>query len=82
VIRARPEGHVEYWLNGYEILEYLRGPDAPAMGRIFLEYDGGAVTYQTVHHDIFDYDNPPAPILAAREAPEALPEPRPGGASE
>lgn len=48
VIRARPDGMVEYYLNGYKILEYWHVADPPALGRIRLEHDGGAVAYRSI----------------------------------
>ncbi len=48
VIRARPDGMVEYWLNGHEILAYRRGADQPDAGRILLAPKDGEVAYRSI----------------------------------
>ena len=49
VIRAYPDRRVEYWLNGYQILEYKRTDDQPLKGNIVIDaYDGDTVSYRSV----------------------------------
>ena len=49
VIKASPDGLVEYWLNGYQILEYKRTKDQPSKGNIIIDaYNGDTVSYRSV----------------------------------
>lgn len=48
VIRVRPDRRVDYWLNGYKILEYRRAADDASTGRVRLEHDGGDVAYRSI----------------------------------
>jgi hypothetical protein len=48
VIKASPDGRVEYWLNDYKILEYHRDSDAPARGHILLDSYGDSISYRSI----------------------------------
>ncbi len=49
VIKAHPNGLVEYFLNGYQILEYKRTDDQPSKGSIVIDaYNGDTVSYRSV----------------------------------
>lgn len=48
VIRVHPDDRVDYWLNGYRILEYRQGNEASRRGRIRLDHDGGDVAYRSI----------------------------------
>jgi hypothetical protein len=49
VIKAFPDNRVEYWMNGYKILEYKRTPDQAKNGYILIDaYPGEPVSYRSI----------------------------------
>ncbi len=48
VIKAQPDGKVEYWLNGYLILEYYRDSDQQAAAPIFLNNTENQISYRSI----------------------------------
>lgn len=49
VIKAFPDGRVEYWLNSYKIQEYYRSPNQASKGTIILDALGTeAVSYRSI----------------------------------
>lgn len=48
VIRVSPDDRVEYWLNGYKILEYRRDAEPRQRSRVRLLHGGGAVAYRSI----------------------------------
>lgn len=47
-IKVQADGHVEYWLNGYPILEYQRGENDPSEGHILFDDYGATVSYRSM----------------------------------
>lgn len=48
VIKVLPDGKVEYWLNGYLILEYYRDSDQPETAPILLNDTGNQISYRSI----------------------------------
>lgn len=48
VIRVGPDDKVEYWLNGFKILEYRRDAEPHHRSRVRLQHDGGDVAYRSI----------------------------------
>lgn len=48
VIKVLPDGVVQYWLNGYEILEYYLNPDKSIKGQIRLVGTDSAISYRSI----------------------------------
>lgn len=49
VIKVLPDKRVQYWLNGYKILEYKRDDNQPEVGHILFDARGkNAVSYRSV----------------------------------
>lgn len=48
IIRVHPDDNVEYWLNGYKILEYHRGSEDDSRGHILLQDHGDRVSYRSI----------------------------------
>ena len=48
VIEVQPDGKVEYWLNGYLILEYYRDSDQPETAPILLNDTGSEISYRSI----------------------------------
>lgn len=48
VIKVLPSGVVEYWLNGYEMLEYHLDPEKPLRGYIRLDGTDSPISYRSI----------------------------------
>lgn len=48
VIKVLPDGKVEYWLNGYLILEYNQGSNQQVAAPIFLSDTGNQISYRSI----------------------------------
>lgn len=48
IIRVLPSGVVQYWLNGYEILEYHLDSEKPLKGNIRLDATGSPISYRSI----------------------------------
>lgn len=48
VIKVLPNGVVQYWLNGYEMLEYHLDPEKPMRGHIRLDGTNTPISYRSI----------------------------------
>lgn len=48
IIKVQPDGKIEYWLNGYLILEYYRDSDQPEKAPILLNETGNQISYRSI----------------------------------
>lgn len=48
VIKVLPDGKIEYWLNGYLILEYYQDSDQPQTASILLNNTGSQISYRSI----------------------------------